>query len=62
VKNGLAWHYTNYAKRNQSSEEFVKYEEAQNLASQQRLGLWIENHPTTPWNYRHKFIEKNDHE
>lgn len=62
VKNGLAWHYTEYAKRNQSSEDFVKYEEAQKIASQQRSGLWLENNPTAPWNYRHKSIDRNDHE
>ena len=51
VKNGNAWHYTNYAK-NQSSIDYSRYSAAQSAAQLARLGLWRARHPQAPWEYR----------
>lgn len=46
VREGNAWHYKSYARNEQ---EFAA---AQRLARQQELGLWQEEAPEPPWEYR----------
>ncbi|MBU0680131.1 MAG: thermonuclease family protein [Proteobacteria bacterium] len=48
VKNGFAWVYGKYCKES-FCNEFKNYEKQ---AQQQRIGLWSENRPTAPWDYR----------
>lgn len=45
LKNGFAWHYTDYDK----NPEWDKLEAS---ARNQRLGLWQEPNPTPPWEFR----------
>ncbi len=51
VKRGLAWHFQAYA-HEQSAEDRLAYAEAQALASSQRRGLWQDQHPQPPWQWR----------
>ncbi|MCB6182419.1 thermonuclease family protein [Leeia sp. TBRC 13508] len=52
VKRGLAWHYTQYAKKSQSKEDFEQYEVAQEKAQAARTGLWSDVEPQAPWEFR----------
>jgi endonuclease YncB( thermonuclease family) len=47
VDQGLAWHYKKYSE----SEEL---EAAENYARSKKLGLWSEENPIPPWEYRKK--------
>ncbi len=51
VKAGLAWHYKKY-QHEQSLEDQRLYADAENKARDERLGLWRENNPNPPWEYR----------
>ncbi len=51
VKAGLAWHYKKY-QNEQSSEDQRLYADAENKARNERLGLWRENNPNPPWEWR----------
>lgn len=48
VRNGFAWTYVRYCKET-FCDEFKNYE---TQARQHRIGLWSENRPTAPWDYR----------
>jgi micrococcal nuclease len=50
IKNGCAWHYKYYCKD-------AAFAQAEKAAKEKRLGLWKNNNPTPPWEYRktHKF-------
>jgi micrococcal nuclease len=47
LKAGLAWHYTKY-------DENPEWQEMQNLAKIERVGLWSHSSPTPPWEWRKK--------
>lgn len=47
VKNGLAWHFKRYSK----SEDYEKLEDEAKL---NHVGLWSENNPIAPWDWRKK--------
>ncbi len=51
VKAGFAWHYKKY-QREQSTNDQRLYTNAENKARDERLGLWRENNPIPPWEYR----------
>ncbi len=51
VKVGFAWHYKKY-QHEQSAEDRELYADAENKARNERLGLWRENNPMPPWDYR----------
>lgn len=55
VKNGFAWVYGRYCKES-FCKEFKKYEKQ---AQQQRIGLWSENRPSAPWDYRRALRSDN---
>lgn len=48
VKRGYAWAYKQYLKRPHASE----YINAENEARRRKLGLWQDNNPTPPWEFR----------
>lgn len=48
VKLGYAWAYKHYLRRPYASE----YIEAEREARAKRLGLWKDNNPTPPWEFR----------
>lgn len=47
VKQGLAWHYKKYSE----SEEYAQLE---NGARAKRVGLWVDEYPRAPWEWRRK--------
>ena len=51
VKAGLAWHYKKY-QHEQSPEDQRLYADAEIRARDERLGLWRENNPISPWEHR----------
>jgi len=51
VKAGFAWHYKKY-QHEQSAEDRELYADAEIRARAERLGLWRENNPNPPWEYR----------
>jgi endonuclease YncB( thermonuclease family) len=51
VKAGLAWHYKQY-QHEQSLEDQRLYADAEIRARNEGLGLWRENKPNPPWEYR----------
>ena len=51
IKRGLAWHYKKY-EAEQDVEDRSIYANAEYLAQRDRAGLWIENNPVAPWDFR----------
>lgn len=45
IKAGMGWHYKRYSK----SKELALLE---NNAKKNKIGLWIDNNPIAPWEYR----------
>jgi endonuclease YncB( thermonuclease family) len=58
VSNGLAWHYTQYARKHQTREEYRKYEIALQEAQKNSVGLWADKSAIPPWIYRHQIEGK----
>lgn len=50
---GMAWHYKAFEKE-QSAIDRHAYAEAEVVARQQRVGLWTDQSPTPPWEFRHR--------
>lgn len=51
VKAGMAWHYKRYM-ADQSAEDRMLYANEETSARQTRKGLWADNNPTPPWDWR----------
>ena len=51
LRAGLAWHYTKYAYE-QTDIARTLYSSTERQARVQHLGLWQDQHPTPPWDYR----------
>lgn len=51
VKSGLAWHYKKYQKE-QTEGDRTAYAEAEERAKSAKLGLWSDNTPVPPWDWR----------
>ena len=47
VEEGMAWHYKQYAKSSELAE-------AERLAKEKKLGLWLDKNPIPPWEFRRK--------
>ena len=52
IRTGLAWWYRQYASE-QTRQERVDYEKAEQDAKNRGLGLWRSNAPMPPWEWRH---------
>lgn len=52
VSEGYAWHYRYYAEQGQDRRSFSEYEAAQKLARQEKRGLWRDENPIPPWEFR----------
>ena len=53
VQRGFAWHYKAY-QREQSPQDRVLYSDAEAIARRDRVGLWRDDTPQPPWEFRHK--------
>ena len=53
IKSGLAWHYK-YYQMEQSEEDRRLYSEAELEARIQQIGLWVDEEPIAPWEWRKK--------
>ncbi len=53
LRAGLAWHYKKYASE-QSPKQRQAYAEAEKVAKEKALGLWLLSTPTPPWDWRHR--------
>lgn len=51
VKLGMAWWYKKY-QNEQSQQDRLDYLHAQEYAENERIGLWVENAPIAPWDFR----------
>ncbi|MDE2599064.1 MAG: thermonuclease family protein [Rhodocyclaceae bacterium] len=53
IELGMAWHYKQY-QREQPPAERERYNQAEETARSQRIGLWQDMNPEPPWEFRHK--------
>ena len=51
IKRGLAWHYKRYA-HEQTSGDAAAYARKESEARLKRVGLWQDERPVAPWQYR----------
>jgi endonuclease YncB( thermonuclease family) len=51
IQHGMAWHYKAYEKE-QTQTERLAYAEAEDRARVRRVGLWADQAPVPPWDYR----------
>jgi endonuclease YncB( thermonuclease family) len=51
IKAGLAWHYKKY-QNEQTTADRVKYSDTEREARMARRGLWHDDNPMPPWDYR----------
>ena len=52
IRAGMAWHYK-YYQNEQSDNDRELYATAENEARSARLGLWSDEKPVPPWQFRH---------
>ena len=52
VRQGAAWHYERYAKKQQSKQVYSDYAAAQKQARSEGKGLWRSSNPQAPWDFR----------
>lgn len=53
ISRGMAWHYKAYAREQRASDQRA-YAEAETEARRARIGLWRDDEPTPPWDFRHE--------
>jgi len=53
IQSGMAWWYRKYA-REQTKEERASYAAAEEDARLAQRGLWSDNDPAPPWEWRHR--------
>lgn len=51
VKRGMAWFYKKY-QNEQPLQDRLDYLHAQEAAEKERIGLWADNNPIAPWDFR----------
>lgn len=54
IRAGMAWHYKAYA-RTQSGTDRQAYADAENAAKAAKRGLWHDDEPAPPWEWRHRY-------
>ena len=58
IKLGLAWHYKKYEKE-QDVEDRSIYSNAEHIAQRVKVGLWYDDNPVAPWDFRKEKREAN---
>jgi endonuclease YncB( thermonuclease family) len=61
IKAGLAWHYKKYQNEQAAGDRKV-YAQAENQARAERIGLWRDNNPRPPWEFRHLYRSRTSEE
>lgn len=51
VKRGLAWNYPQFMKQ-LTPEQQKEYQQAEEYARTNKIGLWSDKNPTPPWEWR----------
>ena len=51
IRDGAAWHYESYAKKQQSKTAYTDYSAAQKQAKEKRKGLWKKDNPQALGNF-----------
>lgn len=51
VRRGCGWHYKKY-QNEQSLDDRLSYSRAEDAARASRVGLWTDNEPVPPWDWR----------
>jgi endonuclease YncB( thermonuclease family) len=51
VRAGLAWHFKRFESE-QSRDDRLAYAQAERVARQDAIGLWADQTPQAPWEYR----------
>lgn len=51
IKAGFAWHYKKYQNEQEPGDQAL-YAHAEDRARAERIGLWRDNKPTPPWQFR----------
>ena len=59
VRDGFAWWYRYYQKE-QPEEDRMRYEDAEMKAKDERIGLWSDESPVPPWEWRRQRREKQN--
>lgn len=57
IRRGLAWHYKKYEKE-QSVTDRKRYADEEHVARARRVGLWSDDDPVPPWDFRPKRKKK----
>ena len=57
VKDGYAWWYQ-YYKKDQTLEDQQRYRVAEAIAKENKLGLWEDSSPVSPWDFRRQKRDK----
>ncbi|PSJ80395.1 thermonuclease family protein [Neisseria iguanae] len=52
IREGAAWHYEDYAKKQQNKLAFAEYAAARKQAMRNCKGLWRSKNPQAPWDFR----------
>lgn len=52
ISAGLAWHYRQF-ENEQSKPDRLAYSAAEQIAREQKLGVWSQPDPVPPWDWRH---------
>ncbi len=60
IRDGAAWHYESYAKKQQSKTAYTDYSAAQKQAKEKRKGLWKKDNPQAPWQFRRQNYEQQN--
>lgn len=60
IRDGAAWHYGSYAKKQQSKTAYTDYSAAQKQAKEKRKGLWKKDNPQAPWQFRRQNHEQQN--
>ncbi|OAM31286.1 nuclease [Eikenella longinqua] len=52
IADGCAWHYRRFARQRQSPSAYAAYAAAEEGAKQRRAGVWRQDAPQAPWQFR----------
>lgn len=58
IKLGLAWHYKKYEKEQDVDDRSI-YANAEYIAQRDKVGLWYDENPIAPWDFRKQKREGN---